>query len=185
VILDEFGHRQSSRLRSLAAVRARFSQIPEAIVQAFSPSANPGGGSTGGFPPDGQTAAVEIMSNSRRAARDLTARATGSQACGSLSSFPRRPTANVCGRESREGQEHDVPLTAVFDTLQIYLGRPIERLHVSRSLVSGDRPGGQQVPVGPADILKLKTRNTRGQEWFPWALWLRSRERRPGTINPL
>ena len=40
----------------------------------------------------------------------------------------------------------DVPLTNVFDTLQIYLGSAyVNDFHVSRSLVSGDRSGGQQL----------------------------------------
>ena len=48
VILDEFGHRKSSAA-ILGSLRARFNEIPEALVLAFGPPPIQGVGSTGGF----------------------------------------------------------------------------------------------------------------------------------------
>ena len=58
----------------------------------------------------------------------------------------------------------DVPLTAVFDTLQIYLGSAYvnDFTYLGRSF-QVTAQADSKFRVGPADILKLKTRNTRGQ----------------------
>ena len=106
VILDEFGHRKSSAA-ILGSLRARFNEIPEALVLAFGPPPIQGVGSTGGFRLMVQDRSGGTYEQLEAAARDLTA--AGDQQpslVGLYLSLSRRPTADVCGRGSREGQEH-------------------------------------------------------------------------------
>ena len=78
----------------------------------------------------------------------------------------------------------DVPLTAVFDTLQIYLGSAYvnDFTYLGRSF-QVTAQADSKFRVVPADILKLKTRNTRGQ-MVPLGTLASVEERLgPGTIT--
>jgi multidrug efflux pump len=183
VILDEFGHRKSSG-EILRNLYARFNQIPEALVPPFGPPPIQGLGSTGGF----RLMVQDRSGNYKQleaAARDLTA--AGDQQpslMGLYSSFRADQPQIYVDVDRAKAKSMDVPLTAVFDTLQIYLGSAYvnDFTYLGRSF-QVTAQAENKFRVVPADILKLKTRNTRGQ-MVPLGTLASVEERLgPGTIT--
>jgi multidrug efflux pump subunit AcrB len=184
VILEEFGHRKSSAA-ILGSLRARFNEIPEALVLAFDPPPIQGVGSTGGFRLMVQDRSGGNYEQLEAAARELTA--AGDQQPGLVgfySSFRADQPQMYVDVDRAKAKSMDVPLTNVFDTLQIYLGSAYvnDFTYLGRSF-QVTAQAGSEFRVTQADILKLKTRNTRGQ-MVPLGTLASVEERLgPGTIT--
>ncbi|PYR98790.1 MAG: hypothetical protein DMG16_20040 [Acidobacteria bacterium] len=184
VILDDFGHRKSST-EILGSLRARFNEIPEALVLAFGPPPIQGVGSTGGFRLMVQDRSGGNYEQLEAAARELTA--AGDQQpvlVGLYSSFRADQPQMFVDVDRAKAKSMDVPLTNVFDTLQIYLGSAYvnDFTYLGRSF-QVTAQADSKFRVTQADILKLKTRNTRGQ-MVPLGTLASVEERLgPGTIT--
>ena len=119
------------------------------------------------------------------ATRDLVA--TGNQQpdlVGLYSSFRADQPQMYVDVDRAKAKSMDVPLSAVFDTLQIYLGSAYvnDFTYLGRSF-QVTAQADSKFRVVPADILKLKTRNTRGQ-MVPLSTLASVEERLgPGTIT--
>jgi multidrug efflux pump len=184
VILDEFGHRKSST-EILGNLRARFNEIPEALVLAFGPPPIQGVGSTGGFRLMVQDRSGGNYEPLEAVARELTA--AGDQQpslVGLYSSFRADQPQMYVDVDRAKAKSMDVPLTNVFDTLQIYLGSAYvnDFTYLGRSF-QVTAQADSKFRVTRDDILKLKTRNTRGQ-MVPLGTLASVEERLgPGTIT--
>jgi multidrug efflux pump len=184
VILDEFGHRKSST-EILPSLRARLNQIPEAVVLAFGPPPIQGVGSTGGFRLMVQDRSGGNYEQLEAAARELTAAGDRQPTLAGLySSFRADQPQMYVDVDRAKAKSMDVPLTNVFDTLQIYLGSAYvnDFTYLGRSF-QVTAQADSKFRAAPADILKLKTRNTRGQ-MVPLGTLASVEERLgPGTIT--
>jgi multidrug efflux pump len=184
VILDDFGHRKSSAA-ILASLRARFNEIPEALVLAFGPPPIQGVGTTGGFSLMVQDRSGGNYEQLEAAARELTA--AGDQQpdlVGLYSSFRADQPQMFVDVDRAKAKSMDVPLTNIFDTLQIYLGSAYvnDFTYLGRSF-QVTAQAESKFRVTQDDILKLKTRNTRGQ-MVPLGTLASVEERLgPGTIT--
>jgi hydrophobe/amphiphile efflux-1 (HAE1) family protein len=184
VILDEFGHRKSSA-EILRDLRAAFNQIPEALVQPFGPPPIQGVGATGGFRLMVQDRSGGNYKQLEAVARDLAA--AGDQQPGLVglySSFRADQPQMYVDVDRAKAKSMDVPLTNIFDTLQIYLGSAYvnDFTYLGRSF-QVTAQAASKFRVTPADILKLKTRNSRG-DMVPLGTLASVEERLgPGTIT--
>src|SRR5205823_6644605 len=161
VILDDFGHRKSST-EILDSLRARFNEIPEALVLAFGPPPIQGVGSTGGFRLMVQDRSGGSYEQLEAAARELTA--AGDQQpvlVGLYSSFRADQPQMFVDVDRAKAKSMDVPLTNVFDTLQIYLGSAYvnDFTYLGRSFQVTAQVDSK-FRVTQSDILRLKTGNT-------------------------
>jgi multidrug efflux pump len=164
VILDDFGKRPSSE-EILGKLRARFNQIPEAIVLAFGPPPIQGMGSTGGFRMMVQDRSGSNFPQLEAAAQNLAA--AGNQQPGLVdlfSSFRADQPQMYVDVDREKAKSMDVPLNNIFDTLQIYLGSAYvnDFTYLGRSF-QVNAQAASTYRVTPEDILKLKTRNAAGQ----------------------
>jgi multidrug efflux pump len=184
VILDEFGHRNSSP-EILRSLYARFTQIPEAVVLPFGPPPIQGVGSTGGFRLMVQDRSGGNYQQLEAATRDLIAAGAQQPSLVSLySSFRADQPQMYVDVDRAKAKSMDVPLTSVFDALQIYLGSAYvnDFTYLGRSF-QVTAQADSKFRVAPVDILKLKTRNARGQ-MVPLSTLASVEERRgPGTIT--
>ena len=184
VILEDFGKRPSSD-EILGALRRDFLQIPQALVLAFGPPPIQGLGSTGGFRmmvqdrSGGNFSQLEAMTQSLVDAGDQQPGLVGL-----YSSFRADSPQMYVDVDRTKAKSMDVPLSNVFDTLQIYLGSAYvnDFTYLGRSF-QVNAQAESRFRVTPADILKLKTRNASGQ-MVPLSTMASVEERPgPGTIT--
>jgi len=184
VILDDFGHRKSSD-EILGDLRTRLNQIPEALVLPFGPPPVDGIGSVGGFRLMVQDRGGGNYTRLESVARELAA--AGEQQPGLVglySSFRADQPQMYVDVDRTKAKSMDVPLTNIFDTLQIYLGSAYvnDFTYLGRSF-QVTAQAESKFRVIPADILKLKTRNGRG-DMVPLGTLASVEERLgPGTIT--
>jgi multidrug efflux pump len=184
VMLEPFGHRPSSD-EILGALRAKFNQIPEAIVLAFGPPPLQGLGSAGGFRLMVQDRSGGDFDRLEAAAQNLAS--AGNQQpglVGLFSSFRADQPQMYVNVDREKAKSMDVPLNNIFDTLQIYLGSAYvnDFTYLGRSF-QVNAQAESNYRVTPADILKLKTRNALGQ-MVPLSTLASIEERLgPGTIT--
>ena len=111
VILDGFEERKGAGLSAdaiLQNLRAKFNQIPEALVFAFGPPPIQGVGTTGGFGmmvQDRRGGDYKQLQAVTQSLIEAGERATGPG--GTLFEFPRRHTRDFRGCRSQQGQEHE------------------------------------------------------------------------------
>ena len=184
VVLEDFGKRPSSD-EILGALRRDFLQIPQALVLAFGPPPIQGLGSTGGFRmmvqdrSGGNFSQLEAMTQSLVDAGDQQPGLVGL-----YSSFRADSPQMYVDVDRTKAKSMDVPLSNVFDTLQIYLGSAYvnDFTYLGRSF-QVNAQAESRFRVTPADILKLKTRNASGQ-MVPLSTMASVEERPgPGTIT--
>jgi len=184
VILEDFGKRPSSD-EILGALRRDFLQIPQALVLAFGPPPIQGLGSTGGFRmmvqdrSGGNFSQLEAMTQSLVDAGDQQPGLVGL-----YSSFRADSPQMYVDVDRTKAKSMNVPLSNVFDTLQIYLGSAYvnDFTYIGRSF-QVNAQAESRFRVTPADILKLKTRNASGQ-MVPLSTMASVEERPgPGTIT--
>ena len=180
VILDDFDKRRSRGLSSpviAAELRKRCGRIQEAFVGAFPPPAVQGLGIVGGFKMQVQDRGGAGLDALQAATYKLMAAANKQpQLQGVLTSFRANVPQLFAEVDRVKAKSMRVPLSDVFDTLQIYLGS----LYVNDFNLFGrtyqvtaqaDAPYRRT----PEDILALKTRNAGGQ-MVPLATLLNVRE---------
>jgi multidrug efflux pump len=184
VILDDFGKRPSADA-ILTELRAKFNQIPEAIVLAFGPPPIQGMGSTGGFRMMVQDRSGSNFPQLEAAAQNLAAAGNRQPGLvGLFSSFRADQPQMYVDVDREKAKSMDVPLNSIFDTLQIYLGAAYvnDFTYLGRSF-QVNAQAASDYRVTPADILKLKTRNALGQ-MVPLSTLASVEERLgPGTIT--
>jgi The (Largely Gram-negative Bacterial) Hydrophobe/Amphiphile Efflux-1 (HAE1) Family len=164
ITLDDFGKRPPSGV-ILNQLRAKFTQIPEAIVLAFGPPPIQGLGSTGGFRLMVQDRRGSNFAQLEAAAQNL-ANAGNQQPglVGLFSSFRADQPQVYVDVDREKAKSMDVPLNNIFDTLQVYLGAAYvnDFTYLGRSFQVNAQAASSH-RVTPTDILKLKTRNAQGQ----------------------
>ncbi|MGB9275767.1 MAG: multidrug efflux RND transporter permease subunit [Terrimicrobiaceae bacterium] len=168
VILDGFEERKGASLSAdaiLQNLRAKFNQIPEALVFAFGPPPIQGVGTTGGF---------GMMVQDRRGGEYQQLQAitqnlieAGNQQPGLVGLFSsfRADTPEVFVDVDRsKAKSMNVPLSNVFDALQIYLGSAYvnDFTFLGRSF-QVNAQADSKFRVTSSDILKLKTRSIDGK----------------------
>jgi multidrug efflux pump len=168
VILDDFDKRKSPGLSAdaiLQNLRAKFNQIPEALVFAFGPPPIQGVGSTGGF---------RMMVQDRRGGDYKQLQAVTQSLIqagerqpglvGLFSSFRADTPEIFVDVDRTKAKSMNVPLNNVFDTLQIYLGSAYvnDFTFLGRSF-QVNAQADSKFRVTAADILKLKTRSGEGK----------------------
>ncbi|MEO6054973.1 MAG: efflux RND transporter permease subunit [Chthoniobacterales bacterium] len=167
VMLDGFDKRKSKDLSSdaiLSDIRKRVNEIPEALVLVFGPPPIQGIGSAGGF---------KLMVQDRRGGEYQQLQATAQSLVdagnkqptliGLYSSFRADTPEIYVDVDRTKAKSMDVPLSNVFDTLQVYLGSVYinDFTYLGRSF-QVNAQAESKYRVTAADILKLKTRNAAG-----------------------
>jgi multidrug efflux pump len=183
-ILDEFGHRKSSDV-ILGDLRARLNQIPEALVLAFGPPPVEGIGSVGGFRLMVEDRAGGNYQQLQSVTRELALAAEQQPGLvGLYSSFRSDQPQLYVDVDRTKAKSMDVPLTNIFDTLQIYLGSAyVNDFTYLGRLFQVTAQADSRFRVTPNDILKLKTRNANG-DMVPLGTLASIEERLgPGTIT--
>ena len=169
VILDDFDKRKDPKLSGnaiVAELRRRCSVIQEAFVGVFPPPSVNGLGIVGGFKMQIQDRAGAGLGALQAATFKLmaTANAQTNQLQGVISSFRAGVPQLFVDVDRTKAKTMGVPLSDIFDTLQIYLGS----LYVNDFNLFGrtyqvtaqaDAPFRRQ----RSDITDLKTRNSAGQ----------------------
>ena len=171
MILDPFEKRTAKNLSSdaiVAELRKRFSVIQEGVVGVFPPPAVNGLGVVGGFKLQVEDSRGAGFGALQAAANQLMGRGQQGQIRGLFRELHSTFRANVpqvyLDVDRTKAKTMGVPLSDVFDTLQIYLGS----LYVNDFNLFGrtyqvtaqaDAPFRRQT----SDILNLKTRNSAGQ----------------------
>ena len=168
VILKGFEVRKEASLSAdaiLQNLREKLNQIPEALVFAFGPPPIQGVGSTGGF---------RMMVQDRRGGEYQQLQAisqnlieAGNQQPGLVGLFSsfRADTPEVFIDVDRtKAKSKNVPLSNVFDALQIYLGSAYvnDFTFLGRSF-QVNAQADSRFRVTASDILKLKTRSIDGK----------------------
>ncbi len=168
VILDEFEKRKQDNLTSdaiVAELRKNCAGIQEGFVAVFPPPAVNGLGIVGGFKlqvEDRGGAGLEALQAATFQLMNAANKEHTLQ--GALSTFRANVPQIYLDVDRTKAKTMGVPLSDVFDTLQVYLGSLYindfnlfgRTYHVT---AQADAPFRKQ----PSDILDLKTRNTAGQ----------------------
>ncbi|MEO6848660.1 MAG: multidrug efflux RND transporter permease subunit, partial [Chthoniobacterales bacterium] len=167
VMLDEFSKRKSPNLSSdaiLNTIRQKVNEVPEALVLAFGPPPIQGIGNAGGF---------RMMVQDRRGGNYEQLQATAQNLVnagdqqptliGLFSSFRADTPEIYVDVDRTKAKSMDVPLSNVFDTLQVYLGSVYinDFTYLGRSF-QVNAQAESKYRVTAADILRLKTRNAEG-----------------------
>jgi multidrug efflux pump len=168
VILDDFSKRSEKGLtgNAIAAdLRKRLAGIQEAYVGVFSPPPVNGMGVVGGFKMELQDRGGAGLQALQAATFQLMAEAGKDKRLQGVFSTFRASTPQLFLDVDRlKAKSMGVPLTDIFDTLQIYMGS----LYVNDLNLFGrtyhvtaqaDGPFRRQ----PEDLLRLKTRNAQGE----------------------
>ena len=167
VILKDFDKRPGSKLTGEAIaieLRKRLSGIQEAFVGVFLPPAVNGMGVVGGFKMELQDRAGLGLEALQGAAFQLMAEAAKEPALkGVFSTFRANTPQLFLDVDRMKAKTMGVPLSGVFDTLQIYLGS----LYVNDFNLFGRTYQVTAQADGPfrreaKDILDLKTKNSAG-----------------------
>jgi multidrug efflux pump len=167
VILDDFGDRPGAELTGEAIankLRGALSGIQEAFVGVFLPPAVNGMGVVGGFKMELQDRGGVGLEGLQSAAFKLMAEAAKEPGLkGVFSTFRANTPQLYLDVDRMKAKTMNIPLTGIFDTLQVYLGS----LYVNDFNLFGrtyhvtaqaDGPFRRE----PKDILDLKTKNAAG-----------------------
>ena len=167
-MLDPFEQRKDPALGANAIagrLMGKYSQIPDGFVGIFPPPPVPGLGTTGGFKlqiEDRSGAGLEALA---KAQGEIMARAMQApELAGMMASFQVNAPQVQVDLDRVKAKAQGVPLTAVFDTLQVNLGslyaNDFNRFgRTYRVIVQADEPFRAQVD----DIARLKVRNAAGE----------------------
>jgi multidrug efflux pump len=168
VILDDFSKREKGNLTSdaiVADLRGRLAGIQEGMVFVFAPPPVNGMGVVGGFKMEVQDRTGAGLGALQNAAYGLMMAANQQPGLqGVYTSFSARTPQLYLDVDRVKAKTMGVPLSDIFDTLQVYLGS----LYVNDLNLFGrtyhvtaqaDAPFRRQ----PSDIALLKTRNSTGQ----------------------
>lgn len=167
VVLNGFDERKSPDLTTdaiLSKLRARFNEIPEAIVVAFGPPPIQGIGSTGGFRMMVQDTGGSGFENLEAATQNVVEAATQQPSLvGLYSSFRANTPQLYVDIDRVKAKSMNVPLDSVFNTLQIFLGSSyINDFTFQGRSFQVSAQADSKYRARPADILKLKARNAEG-----------------------
>ena len=168
VILEDFEKRKGPDLSAdaiLRSLRAKFSQIPEALIFAFGPPPIQGVGSTGGFRMMVQDRRGGDYNQLQAVTQSLVEAGERQPGLVGLFSSFRADTPEIFVDVDRtKAKSINVPLNNVFDTLQIYLGSAYvnDFTFLGRSF-QVNAQADSKFRVTAADILKLKTRSADGK----------------------
>lgn len=168
VILDEFEKRTSPSQSSdaiVAEIRKRCAGIQEAFVGVFPPPAVNGLGIVGGFKLQVEDRAGLGLGALQAATGQLIAAANKEpKLAGAITSFRANVPQIFLDVDRTKAKTMGVPLSEVFDTLQVYLGS----LYVNDFNLFGrtyqvTAQADASFRRQPNDIIDLKTRNSAGQ----------------------
>jgi multidrug efflux pump len=168
VILENFDKRKGPDLSAdsiLRNLRAKFSQIPEALIFAFGPPPIQGVGSTGGFRMMVQDRRGGDYNQLQAVTQSLVEAGERQPGLVGLFSSFRADTPEIFVDVDRtKAKSINVPLNNVFDTLQIYLGSAYvnDFTFLGRSF-QVNAQADSKFRVTAADILKLKTQSADGK----------------------
>ena len=166
VILDDFGKRRGLTGDTIAAnLRKQLAGIQEGMVFVFSPPPVNGMGVVGGFKMELQDRAGAGLDSLQASAYQLMGQAAKDPRLqGVYTTFRANTPQLYLDVDRLKAKSMGVPLSDIFDTLQIYLGS----LYVNDFNLFGrtyhvtaqaDAPFRRQ----PEDVLNFKTRNSQGQ----------------------
>lgn len=167
-MLDPFDQRKDPSLSANAIagrLMGKFSQIPDGFVGIFPPPPVPGLGTTGGFKlqiEDRSGAGLEALA---KVQGEVMAKAMATpQLAGMMASFQVNAPQVQVDLDRVKAKTQGIPLTEVFDTLQVNLGslyaNDFNRFgRTYRVIVQADEPFRTQVD----DIAQLKVRNAAGE----------------------
>ncbi|MEJ6781906.1 efflux RND transporter permease subunit [Aminobacter sp. Piv2-1] len=167
-MLDPFDQRKDPQLSANAIagrLMGKYSQIPDGFVGIFPPPPVPGLGTTGGFKlqiEDRSGAGLEALA---KAQGEVMAKAMNTpELAGMMASFQVNAPQVQVDLDRVKAKTQGVPLTAVFETLQVNLGslyaNDFNRFgRTYRVIVQADAPFRAQVD----DISRLKVRNAAGE----------------------
>ena len=180
VMLKPWDERTASEesLRSIVQhLQTEFSKVEEAAVFAFVPPAIDGLGNAGGFQMQVQDRGNVGLAELQRIADEMLAEGRSQ---GALTAMNTTFRANVpqlfIDVDRTKVKTLDVPLNAVFGTLQAYLGSAyVNDFNEFGRTWQVRVQAGQQFRVSPDDIAKLDVRNNRG-EMIPIGTFVNVRE---------
>lgn len=167
-MLDPFDQRKDPSLSANAIagrLMGKYSQIPDGFVGIFPPPPVPGLGTIGGFKlqiEDRSGAGLEALA---RAQGEIMAKASQApELAGMMASFQMNAPQVQVDLDRVKAKAQGVPLTAIFETLQVNLGslyaNDFNRFgRTYRVVVQADAPFRAQVD----DIARLKVRNAAGE----------------------
>jgi multidrug efflux pump len=168
VTLKPFDERRGSQLSAGAiagALNAQFSQIQEAFIAIFPPPPVMGLGTVGGFKMQLEDTGSVGYAELDRAAKAFMAAASKAPELGPMfSSYEINVPQLDVDLDRTKAKQLGVPITDVFDTMQIYLGslyvNDFNRFgRVYQVRAQADAP----FRAHPEDIGQLKTRNVAGE----------------------
>ena len=165
--LEDFEHRQSpgkSDMAILGQLYGKFASVEEALVLAFPPPPVDGVGNVGGF--KGQ---IKDMSNHGTpalagAAYNLMGKAQGVKSLSHVftSMRPNVPQLEVVVDKTK-AKAMGVPLSEIYDTLQIYLGSAyVNDFNRFGRVYQVTAQADQKFRMKKEDIARLQTRNLKG-----------------------
>ncbi|MGO4741689.1 efflux RND transporter permease subunit [Bosea sp. 2KB_26] len=167
-MLDPFDQRKDPSLSANAIagrLMGKYSQIPDGFVGIFPPPPVPGLGTIGGFKlqiEDRSGAGLEALA---KAQGEIMAKASQApELAGMMASFQMNAPQVQVDLDRVKAKAQSVPLTAIFETLQVNLGslyaNDFNRFgRTYRVIVQADEPFRAQVD----DIARLKVRNAAGE----------------------
>jgi len=168
VTLDDFGERRGAALSGdaiAASLNAKFGAIKDSFVAVFPPPPILGLGTLGGFKLQIEDRAALGYAELDRATQAFVARAAQTPELGAtFSNYQISVPQLDVDLDRVKAKQLGVPVTEVFDTMQVYLGsvyvNDFNRFgRVFQVRAQADAP----FRAHPEDILQLKTRNAAGE----------------------
>jgi multidrug efflux pump len=174
---DRAGHPELTADAIIARLRQGLSQVEGAYTAVFAPPPVRGMSTVGGFKLQVQDRANAGMEALQQATADLIAKGNQAAGLGGLFTTFRSGVPQLYLDVDRtRAKAMNVPLSEVFDTLQIYLGslyvNDFNRFGRTYQVVA---QADAKFRMHPTDIAKLKTRNLEG-EMVPLGSLLSARE---------
>ncbi|PWK65261.1 efflux RND transporter permease subunit [Aminobacter sp. AP02] len=167
-MLDPFDQRKDPSLSANAIagrLMGKYSQIPDGFVGIFPPPPVPGLGTTGGFKLQVEDRAGLGLEALAKVQGEIMAKASAApELAGMMASFQVNAPQVHVDLDRVKAKTQDVPLTGIFETLQVNLGslyaNDFNRFgRTYRVIVQADAPFRAQVD----DIARLKVRNGAGE----------------------
>lgn len=168
VMLDDFDKRKSPSLSAnaiLEELRAKFAEIPEALIISFGPPPIDGIGSAGGFKMMIQDRGGGDFQQLQATAESLVDAGEQQPALAGLYSSFRADTPEIFVNIDRiKAKSMDIPLANIFDTLQVFMGSAYvnDFTYLGRSF-QVKAQADSSFRVKATDILKLQTRSSNGE----------------------
>ncbi|MDB6064123.1 MAG: hydrophobe/amphiphile efflux family transporter [Pedosphaera sp.] len=168
IILDDFDKRKGPKLTGdaiIAELRKRCAGIQEGFVGVFGPPPVNGMGVVGGFKMELQDRAGAGLEALQAAAYQLMAEANkpGSGLQGVFTTFRANTPQLYLDVDRVKAKTMGVPLTSVFDTLQVYLGSLyVNDFNLFGRIYHVTAQADGQFRREASDIAQLKTRNDAG-----------------------